>query len=506
MKESLLIEELVRIREMMGFNGYNKKLLLEIGRQLADEALPGGVMDDLAALGKTVDDIFTYSTKLGNDFPTKTFDSIVDRVAQENGNISSNSVTKEMMQEFFAKSGTFDDLAEVAAKIADEKVGGYISDTGFMNAFRNANLETLPSTLQVSLKNKVTAANKGTMNQILDGYKNLIEGNATLKNSDPGIKILDTINNKKKEIADFDANEVRKTQNQFTPPPPITPLNNPFPFDVDSKILEDMISIKERYPDLTAAQLKDVRDQIMARWGTISDEATYRRNADQLRREIEAEMKRLQDEINREKDSVKKQELEEKLYDVKKKSKVLENVKKFCLGNWAGWKSAGPIAKSKLVGNAFAGFSVCVATLALLVGEGVSWTNYFYYDRDGQFKNTLMCPLISGVPLLGTWMCKEDEKGGEGWFSKACPDTCAAEREAEEDEKNPEPNPEPKPNPNSNCLSTLADMKKELDDAAIKYKNEKFDVAECTGSYDETITDANGIEKTVTQTWTGKKK
>jgi hypothetical protein len=147
-----------------------------------------------------------------------------------------------------------------------------------------------------------------------------------------------------------------------------------------------------------------------------------------------------------------------------------------------------------------------VATLALLVGEGVSWTNYFYYDRDGQFKNTLMCPLISGVPLLGTWMCKEDEKGGEGWFSKACPDTCAAEREAEEDEKNPEPNPEPKPNPNSNCLSTLADMKKELDDAAIKYKNEKFDVAECTGSYDETITDANGIEKTVTQTWTGKKK
>jgi hypothetical protein len=88
-----------------------------------------------------------------------------------------------------------------------------------MNAFKNAGFDGLPSEMQTVIKQKITTDNKGTTNQILDGYKNLIEGNATLKNSDPGRKILDTINNKKKEIADFDANEVRTT-NRFTPPPP----------------------------------------------------------------------------------------------------------------------------------------------------------------------------------------------------------------------------------------------------------------------------------------------
>jgi len=211
MKERLLIEELVRIREMMGFSGYNKKLLLEFGRQLADEAMPGGIMDDLAALGKTVDDIFSYSTKLANDFPTRTFDSIVEKVADENGGISPGSVTKEMMQEFFAKSGVFDDLTEVATKLADEKVGGYMTDVNFTNAFNNAGQGGLPGSVQVVVKQKITAQNKSTTESILEQFRRLIESDTTLKNSDAGKKMLDTINNKKKEIADFDANEVRKS-------------------------------------------------------------------------------------------------------------------------------------------------------------------------------------------------------------------------------------------------------------------------------------------------------
>jgi hypothetical protein len=244
MQEKLILEEVFRIREMMGFKSLNKKLLLEWSK-IADETMPGGAMDDLASLGKTVDDIFTYSTKLSTEFPTKTFDSIIDRVAKDN-TIDSASVTNEMMRNFISKQGLFDELMAVAAKIANEKVGGYMKDINFMNAFKNAGFDGLPSEMQTVIKQKITTDNKGTTNQILDGYKNLIEGNATLKNSDPGKKMLETINNKKKEIADFEKNKTTspKTEVPTTKVEPVEPTTI-------TKTYEDLYYKREKWSDVS---------------------------------------------------------------------------------------------------------------------------------------------------------------------------------------------------------------------------------------------------------------
>jgi hypothetical protein len=200
-KKILLERQIFRIRS----------LIIEIGRQV-DEVMPGGIIDDLTSLGKTVDDIFSYSTKLSDEFPTKTFDEVVKKTAEKNGNISTKSITGNMIKNYMmSKPGLMDELMAVAAKIADEKVGGYMKDINFMNAFKNAGFESLPSKIQNTIGQKITNQNKGTTKQILDSYKTLIEGNVTLKNSDQGKKMLDTINNKKKEIVDFEKNQKQLT-------------------------------------------------------------------------------------------------------------------------------------------------------------------------------------------------------------------------------------------------------------------------------------------------------
>ena len=165
-KKILLERQIFRIRS----------LIIEIGRQV-DEVMPGGIIDDLTSLGKTVDDIFSYSTKLSDEFPTKTFDEVVKKTAEKNGNISTKSITGNMIKNYMmSKPGLMDELMAVAAKIADEKVGGYMKDINFMNAFKNAGFESLPSKIQNTIGQKITTDNKGTTNQILDGYKTLIEG------------------------------------------------------------------------------------------------------------------------------------------------------------------------------------------------------------------------------------------------------------------------------------------------------------------------------------------
>jgi len=71
-KKILLERQIFRIRS----------LIIEIGRQV-DEVMPGGIIDDLTSLGKTVDDIFSYSTKLSDEFPTKTFDEVVKKLQKK---------------------------------------------------------------------------------------------------------------------------------------------------------------------------------------------------------------------------------------------------------------------------------------------------------------------------------------------------------------------------------------------------------------------------------------
>jgi ribosome-binding protein aMBF1 (putative translation factor) len=194
----------------MGFNGYNKKLLLEIGRQLADEALPGGVMDDLAAMGKTVDDIFTYSTKLSTEFPTKTFDSIIDRVAKDN-TIDSASVTNEMMRKFIATQ--MDEFMDIAAKIADESTTLKISDDSFQEVFTKAGLEEFPENLKNTLATKINDNTKGVTNQILDQYEKILDGNVTLKNTSQAKELSDKIRNKRAEILDYEDYKTKKSSN-----------------------------------------------------------------------------------------------------------------------------------------------------------------------------------------------------------------------------------------------------------------------------------------------------
>jgi len=214
MNKKLISEEILRIREMMGFSSYNKRFLTEgVGKLLADESMPGGIVDDLASMGKTVDDIFSYSTKLANDFPTKTFDSIIDRVAKEN-TIDSASVTNEMMRKFIAtQPGLMDEIMTVAAKIADESTTLKISDVSFQDVFTKAGLEEFPENLKNTLATKITDINKDTTKKILDQFEKLLDGNIKIKNTPEAKELSNKIRNKRAEILDYEDYKTKKSSN-----------------------------------------------------------------------------------------------------------------------------------------------------------------------------------------------------------------------------------------------------------------------------------------------------
>jgi len=407
MEKKLILEELFRMRELMGMNVLSETRY-SISRNLLMEG--GKTVDELIGLGpKSVDnltkngvDFVNDLSKLSDEFTArgiKSFADLSDVVAKKEG-IAVADLTDDMIEAYIKNDDVLykSILAKASAAAADQ----------VDQLIKNVNVSTIFSKNPDQLKS----------------YNVFISTPPSARNIDV---LIDGVNDSIDELDKI-----------------IEPL-----FDSDaaleSKVLDDLNSFKEQYPDVKGEQLLKIKNDIMNKWKGIPDESTFRSQMDRISSDIENKIKAIQDQINQENNAAKRAELTEELGKTKKKWETAKQVKEFCFGNWSKWKtgSATLKEKGKMVGNALGGFMVCSLAAATLVGEVTSHIKYFAYDNDGQYKNTFMCPIISGLPMLGTYMCENDtQTGEEGWFSKMCPDTCAQERQAQDTSKGGFPNTE----------------------------------------------------------------
>lgn len=451
MNNKVVLEELFRMRELMGMkvlsetrNTLTRTLLMEGGKTI--DQLVGVSPKSLDNLSKSGVDFANDLTKLSDEFTSRgirSFADLSDAVAKKQG-ITVADVTDDMIESYIKNDDVLykSILAKAAAASADQV------DTLIKNANLTAVFSRNPGQLNVYktyISTPPSARNVdlliSSVDDSIDEVSGLIDDIQTGKI--PGVtavpkELQDLYENLLGKKTDLEAYKNKGTSTSaYTPPPSQTTFKPLFDSDaeLEKKILEDLESFKKLYPDVQGDDLLKVKNDMMQRWKGIPDEATFRGQMDRISNEIDNKLKQLQDAINRAKDEAERKKLTEQLGKTQKKSEVLKKVKEFCLGNWSGWKNAGVVDKTKMVGGALGGFSVCSLAAAVLVGEVTSHVKYFYYDNDGQYKNTFMCPIVSGLPVLGTWMCENDsETGEEGWFSKMCPDTCSQERKAQDSE------------------------------------------------------------------------
>jgi Skp family chaperone for outer membrane proteins len=460
MEKKLILEELFRMRELMGMNVLSETRY-SISRNLLMEG--GKTVDELIGLGpKSVDnltkngvDFVNDLSKLSDEFTArgiKSFADLSDVVAKKEG-IAVADLTDDMIEAYIKNDDVLykSILAKASAAAADQ-VDQLIKNVNVSTIF-SKNPDQLKS-YNVFISTPPSARN---IDVLIDGVNDSI---------DELDKIIDDLNAAGGTVPDelkdlYEQMVSRKTdltnyKNKGTTPTPSTPYKAPeldpefkplFDSDaaLESKVLDDLNSFKEQYPDVKGEQLLKIKNDIMNKWKGIPDESTFRSQMDRISSDIENKIKAIQDQINQENNAAKRAELTEELGKTKKKWETAKQVKEFCFGNWSKWKtgSATLKEKGKMVGNALGGFMVCSLAAATLVGEVTSHIKYFAYDNDGQYKNTFMCPIISGLPMLGTYMCENDtQTGEEGWFSKMCPDTCAQERQAQDTSKGGFPNTE----------------------------------------------------------------
>ena len=451
--KKIILEELGRMREIMGLNEISKSRINLIKRLISegdgtkgiiDEIIPGGAktMDNLGKLAKTVDDLFVYSTRLSELAPSKSFDDFLAVVSKQNNN---QDVTADMVRRFIASDAKLtDELMGAAAKISEEAVERLMQDVQFSDVFTKAGMSDLPETMKGILSVKIDSGSSSQVKAGLDSMEDVIKS-TNLKDTVEGKELLDQIAGKRKQIGDYEDLQTKKSSPTPEPEPYKVPDAEPefkplFDSDaaLESKVLDDLNAFKKQYPDVKGEELLKIKNDIMSKWKGIPDESTFKGQMDRITSDIEQKFKNIQQKIDSENDAAKRAELTEELGKTKQKWQTAKQVKEFCLGNWSKWKTGSSTLtqKAKMVGGALGGFTVCSFAAAVLIGEGTSHVKYFYYDNDGQYKNTFMCPIISGLPMFGTYMCKNDSKTGDfGWFSNMCPDTCRQEREGEDQSK-----------------------------------------------------------------------
>ena len=239
--KKIILEELGRIRELMGFNDNSTLNINEAvgpggpGKGIFDEVIPGGAktLDNLGALGKTYDDLFTYSSRMSNLVPSKNIDDFIDLVGRQN-NTTKNLVTKDMLKAFIANDSLLTkELMESAAKIAEERVALLLSKISFNEVFTRAGYPNVPSKLNDGLKTPVDDTNINILNQVLDLTENIIKGEPTLKNSLEGKELLEQIAGKRQQIKDFEDLKIIKNQN-------ISPSPLPSPNSISDGTIDEL--------------------------------------------------------------------------------------------------------------------------------------------------------------------------------------------------------------------------------------------------------------------------
>ena len=454
MEKKIILEELFRMRELMGMNVLSETRH-SISRNLLMEG--GKAVDELIGLGpRTVDnltkngvDFVNDLSKLSDEFTArgiKTFADLSDVVAKKEG-IAVADLTDDMIESYLKNDPIlYASILDKASVYAWSEIAKLINSANLTKMFTN------PDQLNSYKMFAGTAPTQRNVDRLIKSVDDSIVELEKLIDDADGVvpdelsELYQQMLSKKTDLSNF-KNTSKSPSTPYKAPDPEPEYKPLFNSDaeLESKVLDDLNSFKQQYPDVKGEQLVKIKNDIMAKWKGIPDESTFRSQMDRISSDIETKLKSIQDQINSENDAAKRAQLTEDLGKVKKKSGMLKQVKEFCLGNWSKWKTGNATIteKGKMVGGALGGFMVCSFALALIVGEGTSHYKYWQYDNDGQYKNTFMCPLISGLPLLGTYMCENDSETGEpGWFSSMCPDTCSQERESEDTAKGGFPNTE----------------------------------------------------------------
>jgi hypothetical protein len=224
--KKIILEELGRMREIMGLNEISKSRMNAIKRLISegdgtkgiiDEIIPGGAktMDNLGKLAKTVDDLFVYSTRLSELAPSKSFDDFLAVVSKQNNN---QDVTADMVRRFIASDAKLsDELMGAASKISEEAVGKLMQDVKFTDVFVKAGMSDLPETMKGILGTKIDSGSMGQVKAGLDSMEDIIKS-TNLKDTVEGKELLDQISGKRKQIGDYEDFQTKKS----SPTPSVT--------------------------------------------------------------------------------------------------------------------------------------------------------------------------------------------------------------------------------------------------------------------------------------------
>jgi hypothetical protein len=178
------------------------------GDKLIDEIIPGGAktMDNLSKLGKTVDDLFAYSTRMSELAPSKSFDDFLAVVSKQNNN---QEVTAEMVKRFIASDAKLtDELMGAAAKISEEaavklmqnvKLDDVFAKSGYGGTRGQHTWRGFRETITQVLGTKIHSGTKEHMETACRAMEDLIK-NTNLKDTDEGKELLTQIAGKKREI------------------------------------------------------------------------------------------------------------------------------------------------------------------------------------------------------------------------------------------------------------------------------------------------------------------
>jgi hypothetical protein len=380
--KKIILEELGRIRELMGFNDNSTLNINEAvapggpGRGIFDDVIPGGskTFDNLTALGKTYDDLFTYSRRMSNLVPSKNIDDFIDLVGRQNNNPA--IVTPQMIKAFIANDSLLTkELMETAAKIAEERVAMLMSNVNFTKAFNDAGFPNVPSKINDTLKTPVDDVDIPTINQGLDLAENIINNVPALKNSLEGKEFLEQIAGKRQQIKDFeDLKNIKNTSPSPNPAPnPVpnpAPYPSPAPLNINtSNLLKDELDIIFNRPgikeNVAQDQLDRIRNVMEAKYGsTPIDEL----NLNGMRREA---ADRIDDEIRaaqKEEQRLRSEGRTEEADEAAKKTEMLRkagNIVKGILGWCVGKSPKGGVGGKLKTGVKF---GLCGITAAMIYG------------------------------------------------------------------------------------------------------------------------------------------
>jgi Zn/Cd-binding protein ZinT len=174
------------------------------GDKLIDEIIPGGAktMDNLSKLGKTVDDLFAYSTRMSELAPSKSFDDFLAVVSKQNNN---QEVTADMVKRFIASDAKLtDELMSAAALISEDAVIKLMQTIKIDDVLSKAGLKN--TEFEYFVYDVIGFdINSGTVSQIEAGLKSIedIIKSTNLRYTYEGMEILKHTSGKRQQIEYF---------------------------------------------------------------------------------------------------------------------------------------------------------------------------------------------------------------------------------------------------------------------------------------------------------------